>query len=217
VIKFIADCLERYEEYVQSSSKDKRKSCKGSSLAHFYILIKFLYMLNLSCQLIFLQYFLRYHQLTYFQYGWNMLRNIYHPSSQIFPRLTLCDFQIRELGIQHLYTVECVLVLNLFLEKLYLLIWIWFNVLFILTIVDTIRWIYRIYFRHSRNQFIRKHIELTLEKSLTRHKQFHSFLHYFPIDNLFTLKMMSNNSSSTIVADVLYELFQRKIQHNSDV
>lgn len=161
-------------------------------------------------QLIFLQYFLSYHQIRFVQYSWSSFTL---PESELFPRLTLCDFQIRELGEQHFYTVECLLTINIFIEKMYFFIWIWLTILFVLTLFDIIRLIYRLTFRHARNQFIRENLELLLTYDLHRKTLFRSF----PIDNFFVLIILSVNSNPLIVAEVLGEIFRRKIQDNADV
>ncbi|UJR36534.1 hypothetical protein I4U23_029255 [Adineta vaga] len=235
VVQYIADCLHRYEEYINPPKRERaslihrmNRQCRlfcqgrtGASLVCFYFVVKFLYMINLILQILFLQYFLSYYEMNYLQYGINVLGTLLSgftlPESKLFPRITLCDFQIRELGEQHHYTVECILVINIFIEKMYFILWIWFWVLLLITIIDTIRSIYRIFIRHSRNIFITQHLELIVRNRVSKETLFRHFLRYFPIDNLFALWIVGLNSNSLIVAEILDELFSRKLNHGSDV
>ncbi|CAF3749670.1 unnamed protein product [Rotaria sp. Silwood1] len=182
-IKYISDCLQRYEEYVNfpkhknlSNLKRFNYQCRlffqartGSFLVCFYIFIKILYIFNVIFQIIFLQYFLSYHDINYIEYGFHIFRRLLFdftlPESKLFPRITLCDFQIRELSQYHKYTVEYMLLVD----------------------------------------------------HIAKEKEFHYFRRYFPIDNLFTLWIISANSNSLIVGEILNELFQRKLRHDSDV
>jgi len=100
---------------------------------------------------------------------------------------------------------------------MYFILWIWFGILLLITIIDTIWLIYRIFFRHSRNIFITDSIDLIIKSHIMKEKEFPHFLHYFPIDNIFVLRIISSNSNSLIVAEVLCELFQRRLHHDSDV
>ena len=234
-MQYISDCLQRYEEYVNPPKRDKssfihrtNRRCRlfcqgrtGGSLVCFYFFIKFLYIINLIFQIIFLQYFLSYHDINYLQYGVNVLGTLFSgfslPESKLFPRITLCDFQIRELGERHYYTVECILVINIFIEKMYFILWIWFWILLLITVIDTIRFIYRIFVRHSRNVFIVRHLDLIVRSQSSKEKQFRCFLRYFPTDNIFALWIIGSNSNTIIVAEILDQLFYRKLHDGSDV
>jgi hypothetical protein len=233
VIRYICDCLQRYEEYVNpprvvSASRFQRfnRQCQlfcqgrtGASMFCFYIFIKFLYIFNIIFQIIFLQYFLSYHDVHYFQDAWRKFfsNSFQLPESQLFPRMTLCDFQVRELGERHHYTVECVLVINIFIEKMFYFLWLWFGILLLITTIDTIRILYCVFIRHSRNVFINENLGLIIKSHLTQEKRFRYFLRSFPIDNLFTLRIISTNSNSLIVAEIIHELYQRTLMDNSNV
>ena len=139
------------------------------------------------------------------------------PESRLFPRITLCDFQIRELGERHYYTVECILVINIFIEKMYFLLWLWFWILLLITIIDLIQFIYRVLLRHSRNVFIVHHLDLIVRSRISRDTQFQYFLKDFPVDNLFALWIISANSNTILVSEILDELFYRRINDGDDV
>ena len=197
VVQYIADHLQRYEEYVHPYKRDPSKGFQrfrrqvrllsqartGISLVLFYLSIKFLYILNLILQISFLQYFLSYHDANYIQYGYEVLAHLFSgfslPESRLFPRITLCDFQIRELGERHHYTVECILVINIFIEKMYFILWLWFWILLAVTLIDTIKFIYRMFPPHCRTRFIEHHLDLIVRNRISREKQFRTHLRFF--------------------------------------
>lgn len=234
MINYLADSIQRYEEYVDNSHhsnlsifQDIHHRCQlfyqartGSNLAYFYLFIKLLYILNLIFQILFLQYFLSYYDVNYIQYGFHILQKLFSdltlPESKLFPRITLCDFQIRELAERHKYTVECILVINIFIEKIYFILWIWFAVLLFMTLFDICYFIYKIFPRHSRNAFLAKYLDLIPTSYITKEKQYHYYRSKFPVDNVFALWIISVNSNSFIVAEVLNELFRRKLYPNPD-
>ena len=191
----------------------------GGSLVCYYFFIKILYLINLILQILFLQYFLSYYDINYLQYGLNVLGTLFSgfslPESRLFPRITLCDFQIRELGERHQYTVECILVINIFIEKMYFILWIWFWILLFITIFDIVRFIYRMFVRHSRHVFISHHLDLIVKSRSSKEQQLRHFFRYFPMDNVFALWIIGANANTLIVAEIVDELFYRKI-HDGD-
>ena len=109
----------------------------GSYVSMLYVFVKFLYLFNVIAQLYIMNRFLGS---EYTFWGWEVSVPVVHDEtsvqtltdlwsgrewaeSGVFPRVTLCDFRIRRLANIHRYTVQCVLMLNMFNEKIFLFLW----------------------------------------------------------------------------------------------
>lgn len=117
----------------------------GNYLTTAYLIVKTLYVTNAIGQLFLLDSFLGNH---YHFYGLHVLTSMARgedwTESYRFPRVTLCDFEIRHQGVQvHSYIVQCVLTINLFNEKIFLFIWFWFVFVAFLSVFNTARWMFR--------------------------------------------------------------------------
>ncbi|EUB62615.1 Innexin unc-7 [Echinococcus granulosus] len=73
-----------------------------------------------------------------------------------FPRVALCDFELRRMGSnQHRYTIQCVLRINIFNEKIYIFLWFWFFLISVLNLLSFLRWCYKLLLSSARVLFIR--------------------------------------------------------------
>lgn len=132
---------------------------QGNYLTCTYLGVKLLYVINAVAQLFLLNLFLG---TDYHMYGIHVItsllegNNAWAKSSQIFPRVTMCDFIVRRLATQHKHTVQCVLPINLFNEKIYLFLWFWFVFLAIVSFFSLTQWIRRIGGYTARVLYIRK-------------------------------------------------------------
>jgi len=93
---------------------------RGNYLIVLYATAKLLYLLNVICQFYLLDHFLGG---GYHLYGVHVLLSVvagseWNGAANVFPRVTLCDFTVRGyMGTVHPHTVQCVLPVNFFSEK----------------------------------------------------------------------------------------------------
>ena len=127
----------------------------GSYVSTLYIVVKFLYVLNIFIQFVILNSFLG---TTYSFWGLDTMLQLINGKdwmdTHVFPRVTLCDFQVRRLANLHNYTVQCVLMINMFNEKIYLFIWFWFAFVLVSTVINFLYTVLTLLFPSARRRTI---------------------------------------------------------------
>jgi len=68
--------------------------------------------------------------------------------------------KVRRLGNLHRYTVQCVLPVNLFNEKIFLFIWFWLVIVAVVTCVSTLAWILRAATRSERHRYALRYLNI---------------------------------------------------------
>ncbi|OAF70140.1 hypothetical protein A3Q56_02039 [Intoshia linei] len=230
-VKYICNQLDRYIRNL-AIDKNKKKTIslkhilnpfsyfigmsKGNYLLSLYITTKVLYLLNAIMQIVILDKFLGY---SFISYGVDVLWSMYVGSewtgSKRFPRVTMCDFLIRRVGNIQRYTVQCALPINLFNEKIYLVIWFWFLFLVLLTSVNLISWLCSSFIR-SDYKFIEK---IFLRKMAFSQQEYINenslkiFVQdYLKPDIIFLLRLFSKNTSYFTMVRVVKELYQMSLK-----
>ncbi|CAA92634.2 Innexin [Caenorhabditis elegans] len=103
-----------------------------------YSIVKMLYLIIAIAQFVILAIFLDQEKDMF--WGWtlfmNLLNGITWETTGLFPRVTFCDFEIRETaGNNRAETVECLIGINVFNEKIFLFLWFWLLFLIFSTLV----------------------------------------------------------------------------------
>ncbi|KAK2140583.1 hypothetical protein LSH36_1297g00000, partial [Paralvinella palmiformis] len=182
----------------------------GNYLVVLYILVKILYIGNVIGQLFVLNKFLG----TQFNmYGIDVMKSLAQgedwTASPRFPRVTMCDFKVRRLGNVQRYTVQCVLPINLFNEKIYLFVWFWMVFVAAITCFSLLTWVLRTAFRTDRHRYIKKH--LTLMDKLQHDqdkKQVPNFVEkYLKQDGCFVLRLIGHNTNAITVTEFVCSLW----------
>ncbi|TGZ71443.1 hypothetical protein CRM22_002634 [Opisthorchis felineus] len=181
---------------------------QGNFLVRLYMFVKLLYVCNVVGQIYLLEYY------TGVQYNFYGIRVLYDlatgrqwEESGHFPRVTFCDFEARKLAQSHYYTLQCVLPINMFLEKIYIFLWLWFFAVGVVTLLSMIVWITRIGTSQCRFSWIR-HQLLTIRQFNKSNQSCMQFVesHLGP-DGVFVLRLISQNYGDLVAGDTVGELW----------
>ncbi|ETN72100.1 innexin-3 family protein [Necator americanus] len=129
----------------------------GTYVSNVYLLTKILYVINLAGQFFMMNKFLGQNDPYW---GVHILSDILTGTdwelSGNFPRIAMCDFQVRVLGNLQRYSIQCVLSLNMFNEKIFLFLYFWFILVGVATALDTIYLAYYTRFTSQKVQFVQR-------------------------------------------------------------
>ncbi len=190
----------------------------GCYLIILYIVTKVLYLANVIAQLFILNSILA---VDYHIYGievirWMMEDHDWTRSPQVaFPRVTMCDFNVRRMGNIHRYTVQCTLPINLFTEKIYMFLWFWMVFVACCTAVSLVMWLARMLSPGDRITYITNHLKMF--KILTAKgptspedkKQCERFVQkYLRQDGIFLLRLIGHNNNTITVTEIVGALWE---------
>ncbi|CAF0985760.1 unnamed protein product [Didymodactylos carnosus] len=211
-----------------TTTKHRKRLLQRRHYCYFFVLYlvtKFLYLANLCGQILFIHLIIgsknkaypnikSKHFLTEFnQKLQSGISELIDTSS--FPKRTLCDFTFRELASNHYYTVECILPLNIIVEKLYVFLYIWFILLAFLILVDIVQWLFRLIrflSESSRLKYIQHHL-------IDQHdpNQVQTFVQqHLNWDTYFLFKLLSKNISTYVIVDILEYYFKTQKNKKKD-
>ncbi|XP_063438780.1 innexin unc-9-like [Mytilus trossulus] len=183
----------------------------GTFLTGYYLFIKMLYCANVVGQFFLLNAFMA---MDYNVFGFEvldyLLSNGEWKESPRFPRVTLCDFQIRQLNNVQRYTIQCVLPINLFNEKIFIFIWFWLFLVSVLTFINYFSWVFYCTFKEKKLQYVKKYLKMEheirtgMDKKLAR-----KFVEtYLRDDGVFILRVIGKNSSDMVLTDLVVNLWK---------
>lgn len=181
----------------------------GTYLTGLYMFVKILYVANIIGQFFLLSAFLG---LNYWNFGADAMTTLSKTGRwqdhYTFPRIGLCDYKIRQLANVQTFSVQCVLSINLFLEKMYLLLWFWLIGLLAANVINLFLWCLDELLPSRNQSFILRYIKMmgvdTQDKRL-----FNQFLYnYLRRDGVFILRMVAKNTSSLLCMDLVKELWK---------
>ncbi|KAK3594852.1 hypothetical protein CHS0354_005777 [Potamilus streckersoni] len=196
----------------------------GNYLSFASCFTKLVYFLNSAGHLIILNFFLGG---NFSIYGLDALKNMLDDNSEIpsgslrFPVRTLCDFQIRQMIHIQRFTVQCVLPINMFYEKIFLFFWFWFLFIAICTFITLVISAYNYLIPPRRRDFLKKHLKSSKlrcidnnpdttqtkpyrEEDLRRFEQ-----SYLQQDGMLIMQVISKSASDLLAGEIITGLFSK--------
>ncbi|KAL7073576.1 hypothetical protein ACQ4LE_007082 [Meloidogyne hapla] len=178
-----------------------------------YISTKLLYAFNALMQFMLVKWMLGAPDPFW---GWNVISDIIAgrewPETGNFPRVTLCDFSVRVLGNLHRHSVQCVLMINMFNEKIFVFLWFWFCFIALFSIISLFHWLYRLYCIGSNYRLINSYlqqIDPISHRGLARRIQINGFIeNALRPDGLLIIRLISINSGDLITSRLIATLWQ---------
>lgn len=190
----------------------KYLGCKGSCLFVSYLFVKLLYLLNAIGQIFLLDKFLgvEFYTFGYYVLVFLLTDHRWVPTDR-FPHVTLCDFRIRQSTNVHQYTVQCVLPINIFNEKVFAVLWFWLVAVAIVTLLSAFRWAWDVLVSESSFKYVQDTMEalgaIEFENKAEFETMKHFSNHYLGRDGLFLLKLVAKNAGHLVAAELLCDLW----------
>uniref|UniRef100_A0A1I7T571 Innexin n=1 Tax=Caenorhabditis tropicalis TaxID=1561998 RepID=A0A1I7T571_9PELO len=181
-----------------------------------YLCTKFFYLTNVCLQLAFMNQFLETDKYKWYGFGAliDLLNGTTWEQSGMFPRVSLCDFDVRVMGNMQEHTIQCVLVINIFNEKIFILLWFWYLALLVFTLGSFLYWLIVSLWGHLNRRFIIRHLEMSdiaFDSSVSEKEEYEKvrrFIdNYLKSDGVFVIRMMTLQSGVIFGTDLVQELW----------
>ncbi|KAH9498321.1 Innexin unc-9 [Bulinus truncatus] len=183
----------------------------GTYLSGLYMFTKILYFANVVCQFFLLSAFL---DLNFWMFGVKATETLFKKGSwqdhHTFPRVGWCDYKIRQLQNLQTFTLQCVLSINLFLEKMYLIFWFWLVMLLVFNSVNLIQWIVKTVLPKTGEDFFSKYFILLHINKQKENKLFKKFVkNYLRTDGVFVMRIVATNIGDMLALDLVNHLWKK--------
>lgn len=217
--KYIEDCV-GLQTALGGVNEFRRLFCFRCGRANpyltcLYIFTKILYILNVVVQFMLLNSFF---DINYAWWGFQVIRDVVQGKEWVdsgyFPRVTLCDFSVRALGQRQNFTVQCVLMINMFNEKIYLFLWVWLCFIGVCTSINFVYWMFTLVPSYCRYRFIHKYLRIGAEmtNSTDDRRLVEKFVSKaLRSDGVLLMRFISGHTGDMLVTELMFRLFQEFI------
>ncbi|KAL8576644.1 hypothetical protein ACOMHN_025119 [Nucella lapillus] len=160
-------------------------------------------------------------QMDFVRWGWSLVSWVVmedeEPMMHVFPQEILCDFRMRHLQNVHAYTVQCVLPINMWSKKVFLVLWFWLLFLILANVYSYQYWLRKLLVPSNRLALVAKHLAILFPGiKTTRRKHIADFAwNYLSYDSVLVLRileMAAGNRLANVVVSHLWEEYNRSLE-----
>ncbi|CEF60913.1 Innexin family-containing protein [Strongyloides ratti] len=178
-----------------------------------YVFSKFLYLANVTLQLFLMNSFLETDRYKYYglEAVLDLIKGKTWDQTGMFPRVSLCDFDVRVMGNIQEHTIQCVLVINIFNEKIFIFLWFWYLTLLIFTLGSFLYWVFINFFPSTSKRFIARHLEMSelMFDPKENDKDLDKFVYgYLKYDGVFVIRQLTMHSGIIFGTEVVANLWK---------
>ncbi|KAL3123229.1 hypothetical protein niasHT_006772 [Heterodera trifolii] len=194
-------------------------TCSSCFITLTYLSIKLLYLANVFAQLYFMNKFLETDRYNWYGLGvfLDIMAGIPWQTSGYFPRVSLCDFTVRQVANIQKYSVQCVLVINIFNEKIFILLWFWYALLLLVTSISFIYWLTMLIFPQFGRWYVAQALELNYLYPKVGQRQIdkrekknirHFVDDFLKNDGVFALRMLGLHTGILFTSELVSEIYR---------
>ncbi|KAL3310632.1 Innexin inx2 [Cichlidogyrus casuarinus] len=182
-----------------------------------YMLLKLIYVVNATCQLLFIHKFLceSHDKREIHSSSWHIVSHIFsgfsnnRTQSHFFPRQVYCVADLRHLGTASKVVSSCVLPLNIINEKIFLLVWLWLAFVASLSLISIPIWLVRTNNKIAGTDFVIYLLQLVQVKTQRIPNELvrRFLINFLKSDGLFILRMVSDHTDDFIAGRAALQLW----------
>ncbi|CAG5122626.1 unnamed protein product [Candidula unifasciata] len=188
----------------------------GNYLSTMYLVVKALFLINVILQFFILTAFLDF---NYWHYGVRALQIYSDSKSRLdrihFPRVALCHFQVKGQGTW----IQCLLTINMLLEKMFVVEWFWMLLLLVLTIYSFITWLTRVLRTDQSVKFVSKYLSILNEDGSSPQEGKRTVVtfvrDYLGNDGVFMLRILATNTNDVVMSELVTSVWKRYIDYEN--
>jgi len=224
--KKLTDINKKNANFISKCLFKCRDRDSGASMGSYYLMVKMAMVANAVFQIILLNWIIGEGAWKWgFEVAICILNGDSWTNTWRFPMTTFCDFQYHNnMGIVQQQTVECVLGVNLYNEKIFLFVWCWLWFMLVMNTLSVFNWFGTLFASNNRFRWIEKHILMGnrtkspdqvvyIQEEEVCHKALWAFvMGFLKPDGVFMLRLIAANTTSINMTDLICNLWSLYVQ-----